>query len=60
MASSGIREKLMGDERARIEAAARKAAAAEMAENLEAATEEAGLTPEAGKFLRERVLGLSK
>ncbi|MEP1330119.1 phage protein Gp27 family protein [Pseudophaeobacter sp.] len=60
MASSGIREKLMGDERARIEAAARKAAAAEMAETLEAATEEAGLSPKAAEFLRKKVLGMSK
>lgn len=60
MASSGIREKLMDDERDRIEAAARKAAAAEMAENLEAATEEAGLSPKAAEFLRKKVLGMSK
>ncbi|UWS78503.1 DUF3486 family protein [Phaeobacter sp. G2] len=60
MASSGIREKLMEDERGRIEAAARKAAAAEMAENLEAATEEAGLSPEAADFLRKKILGMRK
>ncbi len=60
MASSGIREKLMDDERGRIEAAARKAAAAEMAENLEAATEEAGLSPEAADFLRKKILGMRK
>ena len=60
MASSGIREKLMDDERGRIEIAARKAAAAEMAETLEAATEEAGLSPKAAEFLRKKVLGMSK
>jgi hypothetical protein len=60
MGSSGIREKLRSDEAKRIEAEARRAAAAEMAENLEAATEEAGLSPEAADFLRKKILGMRK
>ena len=60
MASSGIRQKLMDDERKRIEEEARKAAAAEISKRLESASAEAGLSDTAAEALRNRVLGLRK
>ncbi|KPD10876.1 phage protein Gp27 family protein [Phaeobacter sp. 11ANDIMAR09] len=60
MHSSGIRQKLKDDERKRIEEDARKAAAAEMADNLDTASAEAGLSAKAAEALRNRVLGLKR
>ncbi|AHD01182.1 phage protein Gp27 family protein [Leisingera methylohalidivorans] len=58
MASSGIREKLMDDERGRIARMAREEAQAEMAGRLDEAVSEAGLSPERAENIRNRVLGL--
>jgi len=58
MASSGIREKLLDDERKRIEAKARAAAQAQMAEALETTAKEAGLDATMLDRLRRGVLGL--
>ncbi|MCT4554647.1 MAG: DUF3486 family protein [Pelagimonas sp.] len=58
MSSSGIREKLLADERARIEKKAREARDAEIAEALDGASKEAGLSAEMSANLRRNVLGL--
>lgn len=58
MASSGMREKLLADERARIARAAREAAQAEMDQALQATATEAGLSAEMLDRLRRGVLGL--
>jgi len=60
MQSAGMREKLREDERRRIAQEAREAEAAEMAERLDSAVSEVGLSPEAAKGLRNKVLGLRK
>ncbi|MBW4984753.1 DUF3486 family protein [Mameliella sp. CS4] len=58
MSSSGMREKLLADERARVARQAREAAQAEMDEALEATATEAGLSAEMLDRLRRGVLGL--
>ncbi|ODM46790.1 phage protein Gp27 family protein [Mameliella sp. MMSF_3455] len=58
MSSSGMREKLLADERARVAREAREAAQAEMDEALEATATEAGLSAEMLDRLRRGVLGL--
>ncbi|SDY55146.1 phage protein Gp27 family protein [Citreimonas salinaria] len=60
MASSGMREKLLEDERRRVAREAREAAQAEMAENLEKLEGEQGLSPEMFAAIRSKVLGLKK
>lgn len=58
MSSSGIREKLMAEESARIARAAREEAQAEMTERFEAVTAEAGLGEETVAQMRRQFLGL--
>ncbi|MEO1974796.1 MAG: phage protein Gp27 family protein [Paracoccaceae bacterium] len=58
MASSGMREKLLDDERKRLTREAREAAQAEMDEALEATAKEAGLDGHMLDRLRRGVLGL--
>lgn len=58
MASSGMREKLLEDERKRVMREAREAAQAEMDEALEATAKDAGLDGEMLGRLRRGVLGL--
>jgi hypothetical protein len=58
MASSGMREKLLEDERKRVIREAREAAQAEMDEALEATATEAGLDADMLTRLRRGVLGL--
>ncbi|WP_420324620.1 phage protein Gp27 family protein [Mameliella sp.] len=58
MSSSGMREKLLADERSRVAREAREAAQAEMDEALEATATEAGLSAEMLDRLRRGVLGL--
>jgi hypothetical protein len=58
MSSSGMREKLLADERARVARQAREAAQAEMDEALEATAKEAGLDAGMLDRLRKGVLGL--
>ncbi|MDD9731047.1 DUF3486 family protein [Mameliella sp. AT18] len=58
MSSSGMREKLLADERARVAREAREVAQAEMDEALEATATEAGLSAEMLDRLRKGVLGL--
>lgn len=58
MASSGMREKLLEGERARIAAEARAAAAAEVEQALDTAAAEDGLSDEVVAQLRRRFLGL--
>lgn len=58
MSSSGMREKLLEDERKRLAREAREAAQAEMDEALEASATEAGLSAEMLDRLRRGVLGL--
>jgi len=58
MASSGMREKLLEDERKRVAREAREAAQAEMTEALEATAKEAGMDGAMLDRLRKGVLGL--
>lgn len=58
MASSGMREKLLEDERQRIAREAREAARAEIEEALEETATEAGLSADMLKALRAGVLGV--
>ena len=58
MSSSGIREKLMSDERDRIAREARAAAQAEMTERFDEAVAEAGLGEETVAKMRRDFLGL--
>lgn len=58
MASSGMREKLLDDERKRIAAEARAQAQQEMAEQLDTVATEDGLSDAAIAALRTRFLGL--
>ena len=59
MASSGIREKLKSDERARIRLEERQRATEAAADAAVSAASEAGLSDEQAAFLRNRVLGLA-
>ena len=58
MSSSGIREKLMADERERIAREARAAAQAEMTERFDEAVAEAGLGEATVAKMRRDFLGL--
>lgn len=58
MASSGMREKLLEGERARIAAEARAAAATEVEQALDSAAAEDGLSEDVVATLRRRFLGL--
>lgn len=58
MSSSGIREKLVAEERARIVRETREQTEAEMAEKVEGAIVEAGLSDAQAAGLRNKVLGL--
>ncbi|MDE4175789.1 DUF3486 family protein [Phaeobacter sp. PT47_59] len=60
MASSGIREKLKDDERERIAAEARRQAQREMADQVDSAVAEAGLSAERAAQLREMILGVKR
>ncbi|MEM9968478.1 MAG: phage protein Gp27 family protein [Pseudomonadota bacterium] len=57
MSSSGIRQKLLADERKRISEEAALAERKRIADELESVVSEGGLTDERAKWLRKRVLG---
>lgn len=58
MASAGIREKLLDDERERVAREAREAERAEVAGRMDTAAKEAGLSEDQASFFRRKVLGL--
>lgn len=58
MSSSGMREKLLADERKRIEAAAARQAREAVVAELEASADETGLSDAAVSTLRKKFLGL--
>ncbi|TDE40940.1 phage protein Gp27 family protein [Antarcticimicrobium sediminis] len=58
MSSSGIREKLMVEERKRVALEARQEAEAEMSDRMTGAISEAGLSEDQADFMRRKVLGL--
>lgn len=58
MASSGLREKLLAEERKRIATEARQQAEAEVADRVDVAVQEAGLSAERADELRRKLLGV--